>query len=217
MFAFARPLLRAALLGAIVAGVLGAPRAAAAQPSVDTTASLSPGDRVQIAVWRLPELSGDFAVGSDGTITHPLYHAVRVVGVPLSAIEARLRTVLARLDANPQFVVQPLLRVSVAGEVVRPNVFMLPPETTVAQAVAQAGGATEQGRLDRVRLVRNGRVLVLDLTRPGEGRPELPIRSGDQLVVERRRSVFRDVVAPLGSVIAGIAGVASLIVSANNN
>ena len=198
---------------ALLACVLGA--RAGAQATPDSDATLSPGDHVQIAVWRMPELSGEFAVGSDGTITHPLYHAVRVTGVPLSSVESRVRAVLARLDANPQFVVQPLLRVAVGGEVVRPNVFTLPPETSVAQAVAQAGGATEQGRLDHVRLVRGGRVLVVDLTQSGNGRLELPIRSGDQIVVERRRSTFRDVVAPLGSVIAGIAGVASLVVSAS--
>ena len=151
--------------------------------------------------------------GSDGTITHPLYHVVRVVGVPLSEVETRVRAVLVRLDANPQFVVQPLLRVAVGGEVVRPNSFTLPPGTSVAEAVAQAGGATEQGELDRVRLVRAGRVQALDLSQPGNGQFDLPIRSGDQIVVTRRRSAFRDVIAPLGSVIAGLAGVATLIVT----
>ena len=175
---------------------------------------MNPGDHVQIAVFRSPELSGDFPVGSDGTITHPLYHAARVAGLTQGGVESRVRTVLSRLDANPQFVVQILLRVSVGGEVPRPNLFTLPPETTLAQAVAAAGGANSQGRLDEVRLVRNGRATTLDLTQPGGGL-ESTIRSGDQVIVGRNRSVFRDVIAPLGSIIAGIAGVASLIVSAN--
>lgn len=204
--------MRFAVLPALFACTLAA-RPLAAQTSGEG-ATLNPGDHVQIAVFRAPELSGDFAVGSDGTITHPLYHAVRVVGLTQPDVEARVRTVLSRLDANPQFVVQLLLRVSVGGEVTRPNLFNLPPETTVAQAVAQAGGATEQGRLDQVRLLRGGRVTLLDLTQPGTAQ-DTPIRSGDQIVVDRRRSTFRDVIAPLGSVIAGIAGVASLIVSAN--
>ncbi|GJG89036.1 hypothetical protein tb265_42170 [Gemmatimonadetes bacterium T265] len=203
---------RLVVLSAAAAVVVGA-RGLAAQSGAES-ATLNPGDHVLIAVFRAPELSGDFPVGSDGTITHPLYHAVRVVGLTQPDVEARVRGVLSRLDANPQFVVQLLLRVSVGGEVTRPNLFTLPPETSVAQAVAQAGGATEQGRLDQVRLLRGGQVLVLDLTQPGGGLAT-PIRSGDQIVVERRRSTFRDVIAPLGSVIAGIAGVASLIVSAN--
>lgn len=201
--------MRPAVLLAFAACLLGG-RAAAAQSGDGAT--LNPGDHVQIAVFRAPELSGDFAVGSDGTITHPLYHAVRVVGLTQPEVEARVRTVLARLDANPQFVVQLLLRVAVGGEVTRPNLFTLPPETSVAQAVAQAGGATEQGRLDRVRLVRGGRVAVLDLTQPG-GLADQAVRSGDQIVVDRRGSTFRDVIVPLGSIIAGIAGVASLIVT----
>ena len=204
--AFVQP----AILPALVACLLGA-RVAAAQSD---TATVNPGDHVQIAVFRSPELSGDFPVGSDGTITHPLYHAARVAGLSQAGVESRVRTVLSRLDANPQFVVQILLRVSVGGEVTRPNLFTLPPETTLAQAVAAAGGANSQGRLDEVRLVRGGRATTLDLTQPG-GALESTIRSGDQIIVGRNRSVFRDVIAPLGSVIAGIAGVASLIVSAN--
>ncbi|HEY0776536.1 MAG TPA: polysaccharide biosynthesis/export family protein [Gemmatirosa sp.] len=196
-----------------LAACLLAARLAVAQPGA-AAATLSPGDHVQIAVFRAPELSGDFPVGSDGTITHPLYHGARVVGLTQPEVESRVRTVLSRLDANPQFVVQLLLRVSVGGEVTRPNLFTLPPETTIAQAVAQAGGANSQGRLDEVRLVRGGQATTLDLTQPGAPL-DATIRSGDQIIVGRNRSVFRDVIAPLGSVIAGIAGVASLIVSAN--
>lgn len=207
-----RSVVQNTVLPALVACLVGA-RLAAAQPGADV-ATVNPGDHVQIAVFRAPELSGDFPVGSDGTITHPLYHAVRVVGLTQSGVESGVRTVLLRLEGNPQFVVQLLLRVSVGGEVTRPNLFTLPPETTIAQAVAAAGGANSQGRLDDVRLVRGGRATTLDLTQPGGGL-DATIRSGDQIIVARNRSVFRDVIVPLGSVIAGIAGVASLIVSAN--
>ena len=143
--------------------------------------------------------------------------ALASVGVtPTLAADEQGRPVLLRLDANPQFVVQPLLRVAVGGEVVRPNLFNLPPETSVAQAVAQAGGATQQGQLDRVRLIRGGRAVTLDLTQPG-GAAEQPVRSGDQIVVDRRSSTFRDVVGPLGSVVAAVGAVASVIVSSRRH
>lgn len=184
----------------------------AQQSGADAPATLNPGDKVQITVWRMPELSGEFLVGADGTITHPLYHAVKVTGVPVSAVEERVRGLLVRLETNPQFVVQPLFRVAVGGEVNLPNLYNLAPETTVAQAVAQAGGATEQGNLARVRLVRGSRAFSVDVASPGAGLSQMPIRSGDQIIVERKRSVFREYVVPLGSVIAGIAGVVSLII-----
>src|SRR5690349_4287754 len=34
---------------------------------------LAPGDSVRVVVWRKPELSGDFIIAPDGSITHPLY------------------------------------------------------------------------------------------------------------------------------------------------
>src|SRR5205085_1456505 len=59
---------------------------------------LAPGDSVRLVVWRKPEMSGDFIVAPDGSITHPLYRAVRVGGVPFATAEANVRTFLARFE-----------------------------------------------------------------------------------------------------------------------
>src|SRR5688572_5924286 len=80
-------------------------------PSTDQV-TLAPGDSVRIVVWRKPEMSGDFIVGPDGTITHPLYRSVRVAGIPFSTAEANVRNFLARFEQDPQFVVEPLVRVA---------------------------------------------------------------------------------------------------------
>ena len=45
---------------------------------------LTPGDSVRIVVWRKPEFSGDFVVAPDNTVTHPLFRAVRVGGIPFA-------------------------------------------------------------------------------------------------------------------------------------
>src|SRR5688500_15038061 len=74
-------------------------------PSADQV-SLSPGDSVRVMVWRKPEMSGDFIVGPDGTITHPLYRAVRVGGVPFSTAQANVRNFLARFEQDPQFILE---------------------------------------------------------------------------------------------------------------
>src|SRR5688572_11131512 len=138
---------------------------------------LRTGDAVRITVWRKPELSGEFLVAADGSLTHPLYRTVRVTGVPFPAIEQRVQAFLARFEENPQFVVEPLLRVTVGGEVARPNLYNLRPETSVAQAVALAGGATERGRADQVHLFRDGTRQVLDLTNPESNAGRMPVRS----------------------------------------
>jgi polysaccharide export outer membrane protein len=173
---------------------------------------LRPGDAVQITVWRQPELSGEFAILDDGTIAHPLLRGVVVTGLPLPAAEGRIGDYLARLETTPQFVVQPLLRVSIGGEVRQPSLYRLPPATSIAEAVALAGGATERGRLERVRLFRDGHEIRIDLTRPEAGLAQGPIRSGDQVFVERRTSVFRDYIAPAASITAALVSIANFVV-----
>ena len=173
---------------------------------------LHAGDAVRINVWRRTELSGEFPIGDDGSITHPLYRAIRVSGMPISAVEERLRVFLTQFDASPAFVVEPLVRVTLAGQVTRPNVYTLPPRTTIAQAVAVAGGPTDKALLDAVQVLRDGRVQVVDLTRPDATLAQMPIRSGDQIVVWPARSVFREVVTPTMTVIGTVAAIASVIV-----
>ena len=185
------------------------------QASVADSASarIAPGDVLRITVWRKPEFSGDFPVAPDGSITHPLYRELKVAGLPFNAVEDVLRNFLSRFEANPSFVVSPLLRVFVGGEVRLPSVYTLPPRTTVAQAVAQAGGATERGRLDQVRVRRQDNVVVVDLTRP-DGAVPPEIHSGDQIIVGRSRSFLRDYLGPASSVIAALAAVSSVIIQA---
>jgi protein involved in polysaccharide export with SLBB domain len=175
-------------------------------------AVLRAGDAVRITVWRRPELSGEFTISGEGRIAHPLYREVQVTGLTLPDAETRLHDLIARYETTPQFVVEPLLRVSVGGEVRQPSLYRLPPETSIAEAVALAGGATERGRQTHVRVFRDGREVVVDLTRPEAGEAQAPIRSGDQIYVQRRVSVFRDYIAPAGSITAAAASVISLIV-----
>jgi polysaccharide export outer membrane protein len=175
-------------------------------------ASLSPGDMIRIVVWRKPEFSGDFVVAADGTIIHPLYREVAVAGVPLGLVEERVRIFLTRYETNPAFVISPLLRVFVGGEVRQPSIYSLPPGTTIAQAVALAGGPTDRGRLDEVLIVRRQHRETLDLTQADSRVASLEARSGDQLFVGRRLSFFNDVLAPASSVFGAVATVVSIII-----
>lgn len=172
---------------------------------------LSPGDVIRITVWRKPELSGEFVIAADSSVTHPLYREVRVAGVPLETSEARLRAFLQGLEGEPRFVMEPLLRVTVGGEVVRPNLYTLRPQTSISQAIALAGGPTERGRRDRVRVLRGATELRLALTGAGGGGAQTPIHSGDEIVIERRRNVFRDFVAPTLTLAGATAAILNVI------
>lgn len=173
---------------------------------------LRPGDLLQVTVWRQPELSGEIPVGADGTLAHPLYRELQVAGVPLDVVERRVREVIGRYEANPYFVLRPLFRVAVGGEVGAPNLYSFPPDVTVQQAVALAGGPTDMGRIDRVQVIRDGEVIELDLTRHEDGAGEMPVRSGDQILVARRReSFFRQVIVPASSLTAAVVSIVTLL------
>jgi protein involved in polysaccharide export with SLBB domain len=187
-------------------------------------AVLSPGDSVRIVVWRKPEFSGDFVVAPNGTITHPLFRVVQVGGLPFATAEANLRKYLSQFEQNPEFVMEPLVRVAVSGEVERPTVFALRPETTIAEAVARAGGVSQTGARNRVRVVRldaggQQEELVVNLTDPSVGYGKIPVQSGDQIIVDRRKSFMRDILLPTLGVIGSIASLGLLIdrVSSRNN
>jgi polysaccharide export outer membrane protein len=172
---------------------------------------LNPGDQIRIVVWRNPEYSGDFSIASNGTITHPLYREVQVTGIPMASVEERLRTFLSRYLTNPQFVIQPLVRVIVGGEVRTPNIFSVPQETTIAQAVALAGGPTDRGDLRNVSVIRDRQAIKFDLGRPDSDAGVLQIRSGDQILVARKGASFLTVLGPVTSTIAAIAAITAVV------
>jgi protein involved in polysaccharide export with SLBB domain len=197
-------------------GVLPAAAQAPALRGEATTASgarLAPGDIVRIDVWGRPELSGEFLVGADSAISHPLFQQLRVAYLPMPEVATRVRTLLEQLgEGNPRVRIEPRFRVAVTGEVRQPNLYSFGPETTLTQAVALAGGPTERGRLDRVLLVRDGTAQTVDLLTPDDAAGAAPIHSGDRIVVQRRTSVFRDIVVPASTMVGTVASLVNIYI-----
>ena len=188
-------------------------REAAAQSTEPAAVQgLNPGDMIRIVVWRREEFSGDFSVAANGTIVHPLYRELQVTGVPLATVEERLRAFLTRYETNPQFVIQPLVRIIVGGEVRAGGIQSVPPGTTLAQAIALAGGASEQANIRDVRIFRAGTEARIDLSRPDSEARHIQIRSGDQIVVGRKRTNPLQIIGPITSSIAAAAAIASIFI-----
>jgi polysaccharide export outer membrane protein len=170
---------------------------------------LSPGDVLRITVWRHPELSGEYTVAADSTLLHPLYQSIKVAGVPPGVAKERLRGLLTSYEQDVQLTLEPLFPVSVAGEVRQPNLYRLPEGTTIAQAVAIAGGPTERGRLDRIHVLRGHGEIRLDLTSDAARSEKVLIASGDQILVGRRSqfNFLRDFFVPLVSLSGTVAAI----------
>jgi protein involved in polysaccharide export with SLBB domain len=187
-------------------------RGVAQRELTDASIVLRPGDLVRVTVWRKPELSGDFLVAADSALKHPLYREFRIAGMTVAAARGRIVMYLSTLENSPQVSIEPLFRVAVGGEVRIPNLYTLSPETSIAQAVALAGGPSDRGRIDRVRLLREGRETLIDLTATSGFGVNASVASGDQIIVGRRTMVFRDYIVPTVLVLGSLASISSLFV-----
>jgi protein involved in polysaccharide export with SLBB domain len=170
---------------------------------------LRPGDRVRLKVWREPDLSGEFVVDEDGIVVFPKVGRLEVSRLPTDSLKALL---LARYSAslrNPAVEVTVLWRVNVLGAVKNPGLYYVDPTTTVADALALAGGVSPDGKQNNLELLRDGKRLPVELSR--ESRlADSPLQSGDQLRVPERGWVARN---PAVVVSAGVTA-AALIVAA---
>ena len=202
------------LVSFILSGILGAtgaPKSCVAQTTRQPEQTvLRPGDLVRVTVWRKPELSGDFLVASDSTLKHPLYREVKLAGLMIGAARERLVEFLRSFENSPQVAIEPLFRVAVGGEVRVPNLYTLSPETSIAQAVALAGGPTERGQLDRIRLLRDGRELIVDLNSATSEATRASVASGDQIIIPRQRRFFRDYGIPILQAAGAVAAISNL-------
>ena len=113
---------------------------------------LGPGDQLRVTVFGEEELTGQFLVGSQGTIAYPLVGEVRAAGLTLLEFTETLQTALQG------YLRQPNVSVEVAnyrpffilGEVQRPGTYPYSANLTVFNAVATAGGFTARANRGRV-------------------------------------------------------------------
>jgi polysaccharide export outer membrane protein len=199
------------LLATLLAFVAVFPVSASARAQTTSPQGLGPGDQVRIIVYKGEEFSGLFTIAADGTIVHPLFREINVIGVPLSTVEDRIRTFLLKYQTNPQFVIEPLVRIIVGGEVRTPNVYSVPPQTTVAQAIALAGGPTDRASLSKVTIIRDRQEVRMDVTRADSDASVLQIRSGDQILIGRRSPPVTNLVGVVASSVAAVAAVLSIL------
>jgi protein involved in polysaccharide export with SLBB domain len=179
------------------------------------TTTLRPGDAIRVEIWREKDLSGEFPVGVDGTVTLPLLGRQRLVDIPMEQIRDTLIALYGRTLRNPSIDVTPIRRVSVLGEVQKPGLYGADPTLSLAGVVALAGGSTEDGNLNSIRIIRDGQVLR-EKVGAGETLSGADIRSGDQIVVERRSWFARNTVFLLSAGLSLATSIATTIILTRN-
>ncbi len=179
---------------------------------------LRPGDALRVLVFRDKELSGEYPIDSRGFVQIPGLGDILVGGLTPFAARERLREqMLARgISREPELAVQPLLRVSVLGEVRAPGPFSVEPGTTLLQILTRAGGPSERADLRKAQVVRDGKAIRVDLQSAlaGSVAGRYSLFSNDVLYVPRKTGLTREnagvVVSGLGALVSVITLVATL-------
>jgi protein involved in polysaccharide export with SLBB domain len=170
--------------------------------------TLQPGDVVRVAIWREPDLSGEFHVDENGTVIFPLLGEKRVADVPFPALRESLMEEYRVHLRNPSITIVPLRRINVLGDVNRPGLYTVDPTISLAGVVALAGGTNAAGDLNRIRILRGGEV-VQQRALAASSLQDFGIRSGDQVLVGRRGWFDRNSTF----IVSALLSVSSIVVS----
>lgn len=138
---------------------------------------ITAGRAIQIEIRGVPaeeqsRVNGLYTVSESGYITMPFINTVRAAGLSPTALGASIAAAYRsnQIYTNPNVQVQSSnaeqmekQMVHVGGQVRRTGPVEFVQGLTIYQAIQSAGGASEFGAMNRVQLLRAGKVRVLDL------------------------------------------------------
>ena len=155
---------------------------------------IAPLDTLTVKVFKMPDLSGDYEVDLLGQIALPLVGNVKAVNLTTAELDTRLTERFgAKYLENPDVLVgvksSTRASVTVDGSVAKPGAIPASGATTLMQAVAQAGGITENANARRVAVFRQvggqRQAAAFDLLAIRRGQdPDPRVYPGDIIVVD---------------------------------
>ena len=146
-------------------------------------------------MYREKELSNKYLIDSRGYVQIPGLGVVQAAGLDPTQVKERLVDSLrARGFERPEISVQPLVRVSVLGQVKTPGLYPVDPGTSLLQLVTIAGGPSDNADLRKTRVVREGRAYTVDLESAlaGSSAGRIVLYSNDYVIVPRRTGFTRE-------------------------
>jgi polysaccharide export outer membrane protein len=162
--------------------------------SLDANYRIAPLDKLTVNVFRMKDLSGEYEVDLAGNISMPLIGEVRAVDLTTAQLDSELTRKLGeKYLENPDVSIgikESTTRVvTVDGAVTRAGAYPALGPISLMQAVALAGGATEDANTRRVAVFRQiggkRQAAAFDLTSIRRGEMEDPrIFAGDIVVVD---------------------------------
>ncbi len=160
-------------------------------PADEQAFALGSGDIITVKVFRHDDLSlTNLKVRMDGTISVPLAGQLKVTEIPVKDAEKLIEEKLAYYVINPKVSINTVTissqKIFVLGEVTNQTVVTLEESTTILQAIAKAGGVTENAKTSEVALIRGGQVYYVDVNRAlkGDLSQNIILKAGDTVYVQ---------------------------------
>jgi polysaccharide biosynthesis/export protein len=161
---------------------------------------IGPGDKVNVFVWRNPELSANVAVRPDGRISTPLVEDVLAVGKTPAILAREMEGQLKKYVKEPVvtimmdgFVGPFEEQVRVIGEAATPRALPYRANMTVLDAMIEVGGLTKYAAGNDAVLIRtaDGRqstysVRLDSLIKDGNVASNVALQPGDILIIPQR-------------------------------
>lgn len=171
----------------------GAPDAPKVVP-LEENYRIAPLDVLSVRVFKMADLTGDYEVDLTGRISMPLIGEINAIDLTTAELDNRLTAKLGeKYLENPDVSVgiksSTRRSVTVDGSVNKSGTFGINGPTTLIQAIASAGGVSENGNPRRVAIFRQiggqRQAAAFDLTSIRRGQaPDPPIYAGDIIVVD---------------------------------
>jgi polysaccharide export outer membrane protein len=163
-----------------------------AQQLADYT--LHPGDQLEVAVWKEPDLTKTVVVRPDGKFSFPLAGETVAVGRTVPQVQTEIANKLKAYIPEPVVTAAVTTmdgnRVYVIGQVNKPGSFVMNPRLTVLQALSLASGLTPFASLNDIIVVRGSgtaqKVLQFRYSDVSKGKSleqNIPLEAGDVIVV----------------------------------
>jgi polysaccharide export outer membrane protein len=208
-----------------VASSTTAPVALNKPPRWTQTPPLSPGDRLQIDIEDGETFSGRYEVDMDGTLKLPHLPALQVAGEDTAHAQRAIGKALVAAELFKAHRIRVSVRVHewahaqvhVSGAVFNPGMVSInvrspeeralkphlasgdfASERMLTAALRSAGGVRPDAAVGDIRLIRNGKTLVVSYAGLTQGHaiPQIPLMSGDTIVVPSSGRFDRGLVVP---------------------
>jgi len=149
---------------------------------------INPGDKLLVTIWGNANETFDLTVDERGTVAIPKVGVVQLAGYSLADAKEILYERLANVfivDFNIDLTIKEIgpIKIYLLGEFVNPGAYTVLANTSLYDAIFTGGGATRNGSLRNIELVRNGITMVAvdlyDFVLTGKKKNDVLLKSGD--------------------------------------